>query len=305
MRITIALGAFLPVPTIMGGAVEKVWLALAEEFARRGHEVTMISRSIPQFAESEMNNGVRHIRVRGFDAPRSLLWLKALDLIYSLRAKSKLPVADVLVTNTFWLPVVVKNSSAGQLYVHVARFPKGQLRFYSRARRLQGPSRVVVKAIQEQAPALADRTVVIPYPAPSNVSSAGLPPLANRERIILFVGRIHPEKGVHFLVEAFAREARTLFAGWKLMIVGPAEEKFGGGGADFLRSLERLAEGLGDQVTFAGPIFDSSDARANLAKRLDFRLPIAGRARRNFRPCSTRGDDKWKCGARLQPRLLP
>lgn len=273
MRITIALGAFLPVPTIMGGAVEKVWLALAEEFARRGHEVTMISRSVPQFAESETRNGVRHIRVRGFNTPHSLLWLKALDLIYSLRAKSKLPVADVLVTNTFWLPVVVKNSSAGQLYVHVARFPKGQLRFYSRARRLQGPSRVVVKAIQEQAPALAGRTVMIPYPAPCPVSSAAALPLANRERIILFVGRIHPEKGVHFLVEAFAREARTIFAGWKLMIVGPAEEKFGGGGADFLRSLERLADGSGDQVTFAGPIFDSSELEQTLRRARIFVYP--------------------------------
>src|SRR6476659_4089569 len=98
MRITIVLGAFLPVPTIMGGAVEKVWLALAEEFARRGHEVTVISRSVPQFAESETSKGCRHIRVRCFNTPRSLVWLKALDCIYSLRVTSKLPAADVLVT---------------------------------------------------------------------------------------------------------------------------------------------------------------------------------------------------------------
>ncbi len=45
MRITIVLGAFFPVPPIMGGAVEKVWFALGQEFARRGHEVVQISRT--------------------------------------------------------------------------------------------------------------------------------------------------------------------------------------------------------------------------------------------------------------------
>ena len=43
MKITIVLGAFFPVPPIMGGAVEKVWFALGQEFARRGHEVVQIS----------------------------------------------------------------------------------------------------------------------------------------------------------------------------------------------------------------------------------------------------------------------
>ena len=39
MKITIVLGAFFPVPPIKGGAVEKIWFALGQEFARRGHDV--------------------------------------------------------------------------------------------------------------------------------------------------------------------------------------------------------------------------------------------------------------------------
>ena len=73
MKITIVMGAFLPVPPIMGGAVEKVWLALGQEFARAGHEVVQISRAVPQLPAAEMIEGVRHIRVPGFDAPASVI----------------------------------------------------------------------------------------------------------------------------------------------------------------------------------------------------------------------------------------
>jgi hypothetical protein len=44
MRITIVQGAFLPVPPLLGGAVEKMWFGLAPEFVRHGHEVVYISR---------------------------------------------------------------------------------------------------------------------------------------------------------------------------------------------------------------------------------------------------------------------
>ena len=73
------LGAFLPVLPVMGGAIEKGWLALAQEFVSRNHDVTIISRALPQFARHEIVDGIRHLRLRGFDTPRSLLWLKILD----------------------------------------------------------------------------------------------------------------------------------------------------------------------------------------------------------------------------------
>src|SRR5207253_2573333 len=107
MKITIVLGAFFPVPPVMGGAVEKVWFALSQEFARRGHEVVLVSRALPELPRSETRAGVKHLRVRGFDIPRSLIWLKFLDLVYSLRTMSLLPKADIIVTNTFWLPILL------------------------------------------------------------------------------------------------------------------------------------------------------------------------------------------------------
>lgn len=259
MKITIVLGAFLPVPAIMGGAVEKAWLMLAGEFVARGHEVTMVSRAHPRFPREEILGGVRHVRIKGFESPRSLIWLKCLDLFYSLRAKFALPDADVLVTNTFWLPVLIRSRRRGRIYVHVARFPKGQLSFYRNASRLQAPSSAVAHAIGEQAPALANKVMVIPYPAPPVLLKGTPPLLPEREKIVLFVGRIHPEKGVHLLVKAFAAHARTLFADWKLMIVGPAEEKFGGGGETYMASLRRLGDAVAGQVMFSGPIFDPTE----------------------------------------------
>lgn len=257
MKITIVLGAFLPVPPIMGGAVEKVWFTLAQEFARRGHEVVVISRAVAQFLREEILDGVRHIRVRGFDTPRSLLRLKFLDLIYSARARSILPPADILVTNTFWFPILLRNSNRGRVYVHVARYPKGQMHFYRRAARLQAPSNAVARAIAAESPRLGKKITVIPYPAPAPVTQSEPPAISARQKIILFVGRLHPEKGVHLLVKAFASQARTVFADWKLMIVGPAEKKLGGGGESYLSSLEVSAGERSDRVIFAGPIFDS------------------------------------------------
>jgi len=255
MKVTIVLGAFLPVPPTMGGAVEKIWSALAQEFARRGHEVVVVSRKMPDQPRDETVNGIRHLRVPGFDTPRSLVWLKFLDLLYSRRVMSILPPADILVTNTFWLPMLVRDSTHGKIYVHVGRYPKGQMRFYRRAARLQAPSKAVGRAIAAEAPHLSERVAVIPYPAPGSTSAAP-PSIANRNKIVLYVGRVHPEKGVHLLIDAFVRGTGAAFKDWKVMMVGPTETRFGGGGAEFLAKLKRSAAGAADRIAFAGSIFE-------------------------------------------------
>src|SRR3954469_2688287 len=229
MRITIVLGAFFPVPPILGGAVEKVWFELAQEFARRGHNVVQISRAMPGLTKDEMINAVRHRRIAGSNAPGTLIALKLFDLLYSIRVVSMLPESDIVVTNTFWLPILIRNA-----YVHVARFPKGQMRFYGRAVRLQVPSTAVAEAVTAEVPKFSNKIKVIPYPAPKPIAAAPASGLADREKIILYVGRVHPEKGIDLLVKAFARHASTLFADWQLVITGPAGTKLGGGGEAYL-----------------------------------------------------------------------
>jgi glycosyltransferase involved in cell wall biosynthesis len=186
---------------------------------------------------------------------------------------SELPKADIIVTNTFWLPFLLRNSKRGRVYVHVARYPKGQTRFYGNAARLQAPSQAVARAIAKEAPKLTGKIRVIPYPAPGSTIDRAPSPTGEREKIILFVGRVHPEKGVHLLVEAFAEGARTVFADWKLMIVGPTDEKHGGGGASYLDDLKRFAANAGDKIIFRGPVFDQTELEQTLRATRIFVYP--------------------------------
>ena len=155
MNITIVQGAFLPVPPLLGGGVEKTWFDLAPEFVRRGHRVTYFSRRFESLPDEETLDGVRHVRVPGFDAPRSMVRYRALDAIYAWRVRRRLPPADIVVTNTIFLPVFIRDPSQGRLYVHVARFPKGQMRLYGHAARLQTVSGAVAEAIRSEYPAVA------------------------------------------------------------------------------------------------------------------------------------------------------
>ncbi len=258
MKITIAQGAFLPVPPLFGGALEKVWAALGEEFALAGHPVTHLSRRHPTLPHREFRNGVEHIRIPGFDAPRSLWKLKALDLAYSLRVLRALPPADILVTHTFWLPVLVRRHCPGQLYVHVARFPRGQMRLYRHAARLNTVSSAVEKAIVQEEPRVSAQTRFISLPLPYPEHERGKCDNAARRPVILYTGRIHPEKGIALLIDSFrefVKEAR--FSQYRLRLVGSWEARHGGGGEEFKRALDAQSADMRDKVEWPGLVSDN------------------------------------------------
>jgi glycosyltransferase involved in cell wall biosynthesis len=274
MKIAILQGAFLPVPTTRGGAVEKVWLALGREFARLGHDVTHVSRLCDGLSAEEVRDGVRHVRVRGYDAPASLLRLKWRDLLYTWRAARRLPAADVVVTNTFWAPLLLRRRH-GQIWVHVQRYPRGQMSLYRRAARLQTVSTVIARAMVRQSPSVEPRVTVIPNPLPAIAPPAR--PVARDPGLVLFVGRLHPEKGLRLLIEAMiaVRQQRPEA---RLRLVGPWEERHGGGGAEFGLALRTYAEPLGRAVEFAGPVFDEAELSAHYEEAAVFVYPsLAGR----------------------------
>lgn len=269
MRINIATGFFLPVPPVAGGATEKIWYRLAQEFATAGHEVTFISRSWPGFADRERVAGVKHIRLRGADHTGSLarnLWH---DFRWGVRVARALPPADVSICNLVSLPVWLGQiyPRVGRVVAVVARMPKGQGRALGRADLLFSLSDAVTEKLCAENPALAGRIVPFPFPIDwqLHVEASAQAATSDRPLTIGYVGRIHPEKGVHLLLAAASRLAqRSDLPPWRLQLVGPWTVAQGGGGDGYRDSL--LAEhgaALGNRLSFVGPEFDP----ARLAQR--------------------------------------
>ncbi len=256
MRIIILQGAFFPVPPLLGGAVEKMWFRLAQEFASAGHEVIQISRRHPELENEEIICGVKHIRIMGYKAPRSVLSLKWLDLCYTLRALAHIQKAQILVTNTFWAPFVLPFFTKSPVYVDVARMPKGQMRLYARASRLRANSTAVAEAIVREWPVAASKIRVIPNPLPFSPPSDSLD-IRSKSPMVLYAGRIHQEKGLVLLLKAWSRLPLELIKEWKLQIAGPWEVAMGGSGETFFAQLRSLAAAT-DHVEFTGFLRDSS-----------------------------------------------
>ncbi len=150
MKITILQGAFLPVPAIRGGAIEKAWNSLGQAFSKQGHEVTHISRLCDGLPEDEWIGKVHHLRVKGFNTVQNKWLLKFKEWFYVYRARKVLSASDILVTHTFWAPLILDPQQYGKIYVHVGRYPKGQFKLYSKASRFQVPTIAIKGAVKKK-----------------------------------------------------------------------------------------------------------------------------------------------------------
>ena len=256
MRITILQGAFLPVPPLHGGAVEKLWFELGKCFVRLGHEVVHISRTYYGLPHDQLIEGVRHLRIGGFDMPLNGFLLKLYDFIYSIRALYVLPNADILVTNTFWMPIILclPLRRKGLIVVSVERMPKGQMRFYQHVSLLRCCSTAVRNRVLHEQPQLEVKSIVVPNPLPFSVKPYS--PLAGKKPIILYCGRLHPEKGIDLLLRAFVIACQHGLVGWTLRVVGPSDIAHGGGGHAWLHSIQHLSNHDCLPIEWVGPIYD-------------------------------------------------
>lgn len=109
---------------------------------------------------------------------------------------------------------------------------------------------------------------VEPPPPPREVP-AWRRQLPANARVLLFLGRVTPKKGVTALVRAWAeaRRDREASAAWHLVVIGPAE-------APYLDRLEAAAAecGVADTVHFPGPLY-GPDKAASYAAADAFILP--------------------------------
>ncbi len=262
MRITIVCGFLLPVPPVAGGAMEKMWWRLARLYVRRGHDVTLISRQWPDFADDEIIEGVRLVRVPGFDH-RKLLWQNLLlDAAWGARLLFALPSADILITNTLMLPVFVRQlrPETGLLVVNLNRFPKGQVRWYGRASRIQAASGIIAATATQQAPARAAVVRVVSNPVDCSAFAGGAPTTAPGAPLTIgFMGRINPEKGLlNLIVAASLLAEKTDLPPWRIILRGPVEVPRGGGGEAFVSQLRAQAPALWQEgrVALAEPLYD-------------------------------------------------
>src|SRR5262245_7606573 len=91
-------------------------------------------------------------------------------------------------------------------------------------------------------------------------------PALSGTKIVLFLGRLHPKKGLDLLIPAFARVARRV-PDSRLVLVGPGEPKY----AEEL-TAQVAANKIADRVAFLGPL--AGDTKwAALAAASVFALP--------------------------------
>lgn len=252
MKITILTGPFHAPPPARGGAVERRWFYVAQEFVKLGHDVTFFQKRQDGTLKRETLEGVNHVRRWNLKATRYFPINLLLDFTYAARMIASLPKADILVTNDFFAPAIASRlkKSAGKISINVARVPKGQLFMYKAVDRLVGVSTAIKNAIVRERPDFASKARFVPNPIDTTVF---VPSDHEPDQpTITYTGRVHPEKGLDKLCEAFAM-LREKHPDLRLKIIGGWKIEDGGGGRALVDELKSIA---GEGAEFFDPIYD-------------------------------------------------
>ena len=245
----------LVISSLRGGGAERVMATLANAWAARGVEVTLITLAprstdaYPVDAAVERIDLYKTARSSGFFTALANNWArihalrKAIvacrpDAVISFIAKAN--ILTVLAATGLRVPVVVaEHTFAG------AKAPDGMRGLlhgplYRRAAAVVALTRRGADYIQSK---FGCPVTVIPNPVPFP-NDAG--PVARRREnpIVLAVGRLIPLKGFDLLIEAFARVAER-HPEWKLRIVGEGESR-----PDLAQAI--ASSGLSDRISMPG-----------------------------------------------------
>lgn len=271
MHICIILGPFLPPPPGPAGAVERLWVQLATHFVMAGHRVTIVCRALEQDKPYPTSRLLNYRSIPGGRRNNSLHRDLLGDLAYTRRVLRQIPECDVIVGNTFWLPIFQKrlNNLYRPVMCHnLQRFPKGRwhLFLYRKLDRVLAVSTAVRNAVEKQFPALVPRTTIVPNPIDTSVFTMTRPPCSEdpTQPTVMFTGRITPEKGLHLLVQAASRLAEDV-EGLRLIIIGESAKNRGGGGPGYVDELKHLA-GMKLKLDFHDAIYERSALAEALRK---------------------------------------
>lgn len=251
MKINIIAGPSLPVPALKGGAVQKRWEKLIYAFSKKGHEVTIYSRQFDGLKNHEIIDGVKHIRIGGFDQSKHVLLDLFKDFFFALNMKREIKQADITVINDFWLPAIVEKS-LGKIIVPVERFPKRQFFLYKNVDAFISVSRAVDTELKKQI-SNHEKCYIVNNPLSQEYMRLKQKKVVTNSRNILFVGRVNQEKGLDLLIRTF--QALTVdYYDAQLTIVGPWKESEGGSGLNYLNKLKSDSKNY--NVEFLDPVYD-------------------------------------------------
>ncbi|MDR1653434.1 MAG: glycosyltransferase family 4 protein [Prevotellaceae bacterium] len=259
MKITILTSPFGCIPPHAIGAIEKRWYNVAKEFVVEGHDVEFIAKKPDGIKSKTRNdNGLKIKFLHGYQWKKSRIINLSLDFIYSLKALLCLRKTDIVVFNTVFSPILslfFRWKMKVSIY-NVARFPKGQFKYFKHIDRLSCVSAAVYNELIRQTPQRKNQAKIISNP----VDTAVFQYIDEKQAdsiIIMYAGRIHPEKGLDILVQAYEQiVSENTKQKIILRLVGATSIEKGGGGTkyiDYLKSLTR------QEIEFVPPIYSPND----------------------------------------------
>jgi glycosyltransferase involved in cell wall biosynthesis len=179
---------------------------------------------------------------------------------------------DIMHSHSLWMmPNVYPGAASRQGTCKLVVSPRGTLSAWALRRRavqkrvfwrlLQGPALRSAACFHATAESEYEDIRRMGFTQPLCVLPNGvdLPPLnkatTDGPRQLLFLGRIHPQKGVEVLVHAWHSVAER-FPEWKLTMVGPGEPRYVG----CLRAL--VAQWGTERIEFPGPLYGEDKVAA-------------------------------------------
>jgi len=241
MRITFIIGS------LEAGGAQRVLILLSEGFAKRGHNVTVLTIngtendcfSLPNAVKRQALNLSTGIQVvLNFPKIRAGIRLSKPDIIVSFVELTN--IITLLSTLGLHLPVVVSERSAP------AAFEERPFLNWLRACVYPLASRLIVQsqgALDYFLPDLQDKAVIVPNPVVCPPEARPSQPTLCRP-MLLSVGRLHEVKQFDRLISAFAM-IKDKHADWGLTIVGDGPMK------SVLKQLGQDLE-LGDRLSLPG-----------------------------------------------------
>ena len=273
-RILLVPPPELPVPAVQGGAVETLVTHLIRENERRGC-LDLLCASIPDPAAAEQAKALRHTRMLYVARPRGARrywplvfiercfgiaapydpWYQKVQLSLAL----ELPPPDLIVAeggNLTQCSAISRMFGRGRCLAHL----HGQTACSHTMDDIYGGVLALSEFIRDDYLKTSSLDRQHAYILHNCINTARFTPgapdaalraslgFAPEDFVVLFCGRLEPDKGIHKLLEAMAAvdDARC-----KLLIVG--SPFFGRTqSSPFLRKLEQQAHALGDRVRFTG-----------------------------------------------------